>query len=89
MKKVLFITIFSLVFIFSTSSAQTSAQPLLNEVAINLPGQDQPCEYIEIRGTPGTILNNLYFVVIDGDGSRSDIDVLVNLNGRTIGETVF
>jgi hypothetical protein len=85
MKKVLFITIFSLVFIFNTSSAQTSAQTLLNEVAINLPGQDQPCEYIEIRGTPGTILNNLYFVVIDGDGSRSDIDVLVNLNGRTIG----
>ncbi len=86
MKKVLFITTLTLVFIFNMSSAQTSAQTLLNEVAINLPGQDQPCEYIEIRGTPGAILNNLYFVVIDGDGATgSEIEFVVDLSGRAIG----
>ena len=58
MKKVLFITIFTLVFIFNMSSAQTSAQTLLNEVDFN----DWPYEYVEIRVTPGAALNNLYFL---------------------------
>jgi len=56
MKKVLFITTFT--FIFNISSAQISTQTLLNEVDFN----DRPCEYVEIRGTPGAALNNLYFL---------------------------
>ncbi len=86
MKKVLFITLFALVFIFNAASAHISAQTLLNEVVISLPGEDQPCEYIEIRGTPGTTLSNLYFVDVDGDGSGGgSIDFIVDLSGRIIG----
>ncbi|MDQ3323803.1 MAG: VCBS repeat-containing protein [Acidobacteriota bacterium] len=86
MKKVLFITIFTLVFIFNMSSAQTSAQTLLNEVDVNVPGDDESCEYIEIRGTPGATLSNLYFVVVEGDGTvAGQVDFLVNLSGRVIG----
>ncbi len=86
MKKVLFITLFALVFIFNISLARVSAQTLLNEVGISLPGEDRPCEYIEIRGTPGATLSNLYFVDIDGDGSTGgSIDFIVDLSGRTIG----
>lgn len=86
MKKVLFIAAVTLVFIFNISTMQISAQTLLNEVAINLPGDDRPCEYIEIRGTPGATLNNLYFAVVEGDGTAAgQVDLLVNLTGRTIG----
>ena len=87
MKKVLFITAFALVFILNAATAQVSAQTLLNEVEINVPGTDQPCEYVEIRGTPGETLNNLYFVDVDGDGigSGGSIDFVVDLSGRVIG----
>lgn len=86
MKKALFITAFTLVFVFNISLLQTSAQTLLNEVAINLPGDDRPCEYIEIRGTPGAILNNLYFAVVEGDGTGAGrVEFLVNLSGRAFG----
>ena len=86
MKKVLFITLFALVFIFNAASAQVSAQVLLNELEINVPGNDDLCEYIEIRGTPGSTLTNLYFVDFDGDGSSGgSIDFVVDLSGRTIG----
>ncbi|HEX8637876.1 MAG TPA: VCBS repeat-containing protein [Pyrinomonadaceae bacterium] len=86
MKKVLFIAAFALVFIFNTAAARVPAQALLNEVDINAPGDDRPCEYIEIRGTPGAPLTNLYFAVVEGDGSAAgQVDFLVNLSGRAIG----
>ncbi|HEX8638853.1 MAG TPA: VCBS repeat-containing protein [Pyrinomonadaceae bacterium] len=86
MKKILFMVICVFVVLFNISALQASAQTLLNEIDINPPGEDRPCEYIEIRGTPGAILNNLYFAVIEGDATAAgDVDFLVNLNGRTIG----
>lgn len=86
MKKVLFIILFTLIFIFNISLPRVSAQTLLNEVEINVPGDDQSCEYIEIRGTPGATLSNLYFVDVDGDGfGGGSIDFVVDLSGRTIG----
>lgn len=90
MKKVLLITAFALFFAFNVSSTTVSAQTLLNEIDINPPGNDQPCEYVEIRGTPGVTLSNLYFAVIEGDGlSAGQVDFLVNLSGRTIGSNGF
>lgn len=86
MKQILLMTAFALTFIFNLSSAQISAQTLLNEVYINPLGDDRPCEYIEIRGTPGATLSNLYFAVVEGDGSAAgQVDFLVNLSGRTLG----
>jgi len=47
-------------------SGNTRAQ-LINEVDINPAGTDQPCEYVELKGTPGAALTNLYFVAFEGD----------------------
>lgn len=68
------------------SSSETSAQTLLNEIDINPPGTDNPCEYVEIRGTPGATLTNTYFVAVEGDAAPSGtFDLVVDLSGRTIG----
>ena len=68
------------------SSLETSAQTLINEVDINPPGTDNPCEYVEIRGTAGAALTNTYFVAIEGDGVPSGTaDLVVNLGTRNIG----
>ena len=47
-----------------------SAQ-LINEVDINPGGTDQPCEYIELRGTPGAIIENVHFVAFEGDSGAA------------------
>ncbi|MGD9564436.1 MAG: CHRD domain-containing protein [Pyrinomonadaceae bacterium] len=48
----------------------TSAQ-IINELGINPAGTDQPCEYVELRGTPGAIIENVHFVAFEGDGAPS------------------
>ncbi|MDQ4120106.1 MAG: VCBS repeat-containing protein [Acidobacteriota bacterium] len=71
--------------LFATSLA-VSAQTLLNEIAINPPGTDNPCEYIEIRGTPGATLTNTYVAAVEGDAAPSGtFDLVVDLGNRTIG----
>jgi hypothetical protein len=61
---------------------------LLSELKVNPPGpDDQPFEFIELRGTPGASLNNIYLLVIEGD-SDSDpgvTDLVVNLSSTTLG----
>lgn len=47
-----------------------SAQ-IINELDINPGGTDQPCEYIELRGTPGAIIENVHFVAFEGDAAPS------------------
>jgi hypothetical protein len=47
-----------------------SAQ-LINELDINPAGADQPCEYVELRGTPGAIIENVHFVAFEGDAAPS------------------
>jgi len=61
---------------------------LLSELKVNPPGpNDGPYEFIELRGTPGASLNNIYVLVIEGD-SDSDpgtTDMVVNLSSATLG----
>jgi hypothetical protein len=63
-----------------------SAQ-LINEIDINPPSTDQPCEYIEIIGTPGaTVGANTYYVEVDGDATAAGrVNMVVNLSGLIYG----
>lgn len=73
-------------FLLGWHAASASAQTLLNEINVNPPSTDNPCEYIEIRGAAGAALSNLYFVSFEGDGAATGAaDFVVNLNGRTLG----
>lgn len=59
---------------------------LINEININPPSTDNPFEYVELIGTPGAALTNLYFVAFEGDGLPSGTaDFVVNLTGQTFG----
>lgn len=44
---------------------------VINELDINPGGTDQPCEYVELRGTPGAIIQNVHFVAFEGDAAPS------------------
>jgi FG-GAP-like repeat len=44
---------------------------LINELDINPGGTDNPCEYIELKGTPGSIIQNVHFVAFEGDAAPS------------------
>ncbi len=69
MKKTSFFAaaISSLIALLSISAFAT---PILNEIAVNPAGTDQPCEYFELRGTPGEIVENTYFVSVEGDSTK-------------------
>lgn len=56
--------------LLSVLSMSTSAQ-VINELDINPGGTDQPCEYVELRGTPGAIIQNVHFVAFEGDAAPS------------------
>lgn len=85
MKKKFSLIVFVCALLLS-ATASAAAQTLLNELNINPPGTDNPCEYVEIRGTPGAALTNTYLVVIEGDALPSGTaDFVVNLTGQTIG----
>jgi hypothetical protein len=59
---------------------------LVNEVASNPAGQDNPFEYVEIKGAPGTPLTNVYFVSIEGQGGGAGTaDQVIDLSSATIG----
>jgi hypothetical protein len=89
MRKLLFtLALFCAILFGSLLEASAQTIPtLLNEIVINPPGTDNPCEYIEIRGMPGATLTNTYVVAIEGDISSTPgvADLVVDLNGRTIG----
>lgn len=57
-------------FLLAVLSLTTAAQ-VINELDVNPGGSDAPCEYIEIRGTPGSIIQNVHFVAFEGDGAGS------------------
>ncbi len=70
--------------LFSFQSAD--AQLLLNEMLVNPPGSDEPFEFVELKGAPGSTLNNIYMVVFESDsGSAGNADVVIPLNGVTLG----
>ncbi|MCI0745616.1 MAG: DUF3616 domain-containing protein [Verrucomicrobia subdivision 3 bacterium] len=61
---------------------------LLSELKVNPPGTNEaPTECIEIRGTPGAHLQDIYVVVIEGDAGADPgtATMVVNLTGTTLG----
>ncbi len=82
MLKPLLTSLFSTALTFSALNAQL----LLNEIVVNPPGADDGREFIELKGSPGSTLNNIYVVVIEGDpGSAGNSDLVIPLNGITLG----
>src|SRR5687767_15538928 len=68
-----------LIFLLSVTA---SAQTLLNELDINPGGTDNPCEYVELKGTPGAEVANVYFVSVEGDiGSTPGVATAVIVFG--------
>lgn len=64
----------------------------LNEINFNPPGTDAPNEYIELRGTPSSVIPaGTYFVAIEGDGADNpgDVQTIINLSGLTFGSNGF
>jgi hypothetical protein len=56
--------------LFTAGYGQTlggAVPPLLNELDVNPGGTDNPCEYVELKGTPGAAVENIHFVSIEGD----------------------
>ena len=52
----------------------------LNELVVNPNGTDSPLEYLEITGTAGTSLSNLWFIEIDGDSTNAGlVNTAINL----------
>ncbi len=76
--------------LWTVFSMSASAQ-LINEVVINPAGTDQPCEYIELQGTPGAALTDLYFVAFEGDtGSTPGVaDFVLQFGSSTQPAPVF
>jgi hypothetical protein len=82
------ISVVSFVFLFlSFVYASPASAQLINEINVNPAGVDNPCEYIEIRGTAGaTIAANTYYVEVDGDGTNAgNANFVVNLSGLVYG----
>ncbi len=78
-------TVFILAFFLTT---QLSAQVLINELKVNAPGNDDPYEFIEIRGTPNATLNNIYVCIIEGDSSNPGVlDRVFRINNKTLGSS--
>ena len=49
-----------------------NGQILLNELDINPGGTDDGCEYVELIGPPGTIVENIYFLSLEGDAASNE-----------------
>ena len=63
---------------------------LLSELKVNPPGTSEaPHEFIEIRGTPGGQLRNVYVVVLEGDAGADPgtSTMVVDLSGATMGSS--
>jgi hypothetical protein len=60
---------------------------LLNEVSVDPPGTDAPNEYVEIEATPNSVLNDVYFVSVEGDAGAGlgGVDEVFNLTNVTVG----
>jgi hypothetical protein len=59
---------------------------ILSEWNNNPPGLDPPYEFIELRGTPGETLYEVYIALIEGSGNGAGkVDQFVDLSGATIG----
>lgn len=71
---------------FTIISTFLNAQLLLNEILVNPPGTDNPFEFIEIKGTPGTTINQIFLCVFEGDSaSAGNCDLSIPLQNITLG----
>ena len=60
-----------------------SAATLINEIDVNCPGRsDNRYMYVELEGTPGASLNNMYFVAFQSGGNAEFVQ---SLSGYSIG----
>ncbi|MDQ3220432.1 MAG: VCBS repeat-containing protein [Acidobacteriota bacterium] len=75
--------------LWTVFSMNASAQALINELVVNPGGTDNSCEYIELIGTPGATLTNLYFASIEGDITSTPgvVTALITINSVTLGST--
>lgn len=63
-----------------------NAQLLLNEIVVNPPGTDDPYEFVELKGEPGTTINQIYLCVFEGDSaSAGNCDMSIPLRNITLG----
>ncbi len=67
---------------------------ILNEIKANPPGHEtggDEYQFVELKGSPGASLNNVYFVEFDGNSSdnRGDAEFVVNLSNATIGSNGY
>jgi MYXO-CTERM domain-containing protein len=63
---------------------------LLNELKVNPADNDQPFEYVELRGTPGASLAGFYFVSVEGDAAGAGTaDFVVDLGTACGGPCSF
>jgi hypothetical protein len=85
MKKT-FVYSFLLQGLFSLYAITVNAQLLVNEINVNPPGADSPFEFVELKGTPGSTLSNMYLCVFEGDATSSgNCDLVIPLNNVIIG----
>lgn len=77
---------FILTTVIISASNIANAQLLINEIKVNPPGNDNPFEFIELKGTPGSTINNTYFCIFEGDSSTAGTaDLVIRLNNVTLG----
>jgi hypothetical protein len=75
-------TLLILIAIASTGKAQL----LLNEVKVNPPGDDNPFEFIELKGPAGSTISNTYLLILESDsGSAGNADLVIRINNVTLG----
>ncbi len=73
---------------FSFSAVAAVPPPLLNEIETNPPGtDDNRYEYVELSGTAGASLNDIYLVAFDGISTNDPgtADLVVDLSPYSLG----
>ena len=73
---------------YGINSVQAGDSVYLNEIKIDNPGADT--EFVEIKGFPGTTLDNIFYIVIgDGTGGSGVAERIVDLSGNVIDANGF
>ncbi|MEQ1763180.1 MAG: hypothetical protein ABL984_08555 [Pyrinomonadaceae bacterium] len=88
-KAILFLVVFATAIYFAVASKAGSQPFLVNEIEADAPDAtfQFACQYVELRGEPGSVVPaNYYFVSINGaSASFGDLSFIVPLGGRTVG----
>ncbi|NOK65493.1 MAG: ExeM/NucH family extracellular endonuclease [Chloroflexi bacterium AL-N10] len=81
------ICLFALVLLLHPHTSMANSPLLLNELKIDPPGDDGPFEYIELKGTPNSMVSSgTYVVAFDGNRPQAGVaTMVVSLGGLTLG----